>query len=439
MKAVLESDQAKTCGCRAWTEPDQLKPGGSRAWIELDREALSHNVAVLRARLPEGCRLMPAVKANAYGHGAVLVAKELNRLGVDAFCVACVQEGVELRQNGIAGEILVLGYTPPEDFAMLEKYQLTQTVADHSHASALNRYGKKLHVHIAIDTGMHRLGEDCKNADMLCEILKMDNLVVDGIFTHLCAADTDDPDDRAFTRKQAEGFYSAVEVMQIGHQTVKKGRPHVQGLSDAGQFTGQPAEVRHGFRPKLHLLASYGIFNYPELAEDYARAGIALYGVSSTKQRCAGMEELKPVLSLMAKVACVKSLSAGETAGYGRAFFSENDRTLAILTIGYADGLPRSLSNGVGAVLIHGKKAPIAGRICMDQTIVDVSGIPDVKAGDIAVVIGRSGTEEITACDLAEQAGTITNEILSRLGGRLERCFGSSNRGLQSSVPVGEG
>lgn len=383
MKAMIESDQAKTCG--------------SRAWVELDREALAHNIAVLRARLPEGCRLMPAVKANAYGHGAVLVAKELNRLGVDAFCVACVQEGVELRQNGITGEILVLGYTPPEDFAMLEKYQLTQTVADHSHAAALNRYGKKLHVHIAIDTGMHRLGEDCKNADKLCEIIKMENLVVDGIFTHLCAADTDDPDDRAFTRKQAEHFYSAVAKLD--------------------------------FRPKLHLLASYGIFNYPEFAEDYARAGIALYGVSSTKQSCAGMEALKPVLSLKTKVACVKSLSAGKTAGYGRAFFTENDRTLAILTIGYADGLPRSLSNGAGAVLIHGKKAPIAGRICMDQTIVDVSGIPDVKAGDIAVVIGRSGTEEITACDLAEQSGTITNEILSRLGGRLERCFGSRENG----------
>lgn len=377
------------------------KARGSRAWIELDREALAHNVAVLRARLPESCRMMPAVKANAYGHGAVLMARELGRLGVDAFCVACVQEGAELRQNGIGGEILVLGYTPPEDFALLEKYRLTQTVADYSHAAALNRYGKKLHVHVAVDTGMHRLGESDQNTDRLCEILRMENLLVDGLFTHLCAADTSDPKDRAFTKEQAERFYRAVNAVK----------------------RKVPAAEECGSGLKLHLLASYGIFQYPEYAEDYARAGIALYGVPSTKEGCAGMETLRPVLSLKARVASVKELFPGECAGYGRAFCADRKRRLAVLTIGYADGLPRSLSNGVGAVLIRGKRAPVAGRICMDQTIVDVSDIPKVRAGDTAVVIGRSGAEEITACDLAQQSGTITNEILSRLGGRLERCF----------------
>lgn len=443
----------------------------SRAWIELDREALAHNVSVLRACLPKSCRLMPAVKANAYGHGAVLVAKELEKLGVDAFCVACVQEGIELRQNGIGGEILVLGYTPPEEFAQLEKYQLTQTVADLTHAAALDQYGKRLHVHVAIDTGMHRLGESDRNTDGLCAVMNMKNLAVDGLFTHLCAADTQKPQDRAFTRKQAERFYRAVSVMKEellersngrrqAAARADSGQParqaaaradggqsagHAAAQADSGQPAGQAAARADSGQPaaqadsgqsaghaaaaltepalKLHLLASYGIFNYPEYAEDYARAGIALYGVSSARGDCAGMEELRPVLSLKARVACVKDLSAGETAGYGRAFCAESERRLAVLTIGYADGLPRSLSNGVGAVLIHGKKAPIAGRICMDQTIVDVSDIPEVRAGDTAVVIGRSGAEEITACDLAEQSGTITNEILSRLGGRLERSF----------------
>lgn len=377
---------------------EQMKACMSRAWIELDREALAHNVAVLCSRLPGGCRLMPAVKANAYGHGAVLIAKELNRLGVDAFCVACAQEGAELRQNGIAGEILVLGYTPPQDFFMLEKYRLIQTVADHFHAAELNRYGKKLHVHVAVDTGMHRLGEDWSSMGGLREIMLMKNLAVDGIFTHLCASDTDNLKDRAFTHEQAKRFLGVVKTLQKDFNV----------------------------NAKAHLLSSYGIFKYPEYAQDYARAGIALYGVPGTKPGCAGMEALRPVLSLKARVACIKALPAGETAGYGRAFRAKQERRLAVLTIGYADGLPRSLSNGVSAVLIRGKKAPIAGRICMDQTLVDVSGIPGVKAGDAAVVIGRSGTEEITACDLAEQSGTISNEILSRLGGRLERSFKES-------------
>lgn len=373
--------------------PERMKGRMGRAWIELDREALAHNVAVLRARLPGGCRLMPAVKANAYGHGAVLIAKELNRLGVDAFCVACAQEGAELRQNGVTGEILVLGYTPPQDFFLLEKYQLIQTAVDRFHAEELNRYGKKLYVHVAVDTGMHRLGEDWSSMGGLREIMSMKNLAVDGIFSHLCASDTDNPEDRAFTQEQAKRFLGVAKTLQRDFNV----------------------------NLKAHLLSSYGIFQYPEYAQDYARAGIALYGVPETKPGCAGMEELMPVLSLKAGVACVKTLPAGETAGYGRAFLAEQERRLAVLSIGYADGLPRSLSNGAGAVLIRGKKAPIAGRICMDQTLVDVSSIPGVKAGDAAVVIGRSGAEEITACDLAEQSGTIANEILSRLGGRLER------------------
>lgn len=365
-----------------------------RAWIELDRSALAHNIGVMRRRLPAGCRLMPAVKANAYGHGAALVAGECSRLGVDAFCVACAQEGAELRESGIVGEILILGYTDPKEFELLERYRLTQTVVDSSYAEALNRCGRRLHVHVAVDTGMHRLGEDYRNADQICRMLGMEHLIVDGMFSHLCTADTDDPADRDFVRKQAAAFYDAADaVRKSGHAC-----------------------------PKLHLLSSYGIFRYPEYAEDYVRPGIALFGVASLQKGAsewAGL--LKPVLSFKAKVASVKRLEAGECAGYGRAFAADRERRLAVVAAGYADGLPRCLSNGVGAVLIHGKKAPVAGRICMDQTLVDVTEIPAAGPGDTAVLIGRSGEEEITACDLAEQAQTISNEILSRLGARLER------------------
>lgn len=366
----------------------------SRAWIELDREALKNNVDVLRAHLPQGCRLMPAVKANAYGHGDVLIAKELNRLGIDAFCVACASEGVKLRLAGVEGEILILGYTHPEQFFMLKRYGLTQTVVDYPYAVELNGYGEKLPVHIGIDTGMHRLGERSENLDHICGIFAMENLKVDGLFTHLCAADTKDPSDRAFTEAQAEAFYRVAEEIE------KRGWPC----------------------PKLHLLSSYGILNYPEYASGCVRPGIALYGMLSTKEDTDRWgKQLRPVLSLKARVAAVRTLRKGESAGYGRQFVAGEETRIATLAIGYADGLPRRLSNGEGVVLLHGQRAPVAGRICMDQTIVDVSRIPGVQAGDVAVVIGRSGAEEISACELAQRAGTITNEILSGLGERLCR------------------
>lgn len=366
----------------------------SRAWIELDRDALRHNVQVLQKLLPNNCELMPAVKANAYGHGAVLISRELNRLGIKAFCVATVSEGIELRENGIAGEILVLGYTYPMQFPLLKRYDLTQTVIDLPYAEILNKYGQKVKVHIAVDTGMHRLGEPCKNIENICKMFNLHNLEIEGIYTHLCADDTSLPKDRTFTLKQGQAFYSMISQLR-----------------------------ERGFEcPKAHLLASYGLINYSELGGNYARIGIALYGVLSTRadrERCS--ISLRPVLSIKTRVTTLKTLQKGESAGYGLLFVADRDTQIAVLAIGYADGVPRSLSCSVGNVLIKGIKAPIIGRICMDQMLVDVSNIPNIKAGDIAVIIGQSGDKKITACDLAEQTGTISNEILSRLGERLER------------------
>ncbi len=366
----------------------------ARAWIEVDKEALRQNVAALKALLPENCQLMPAVKADAYGHGAVLIARELNRIGIYAFCVACVAEGVSLRKNGIKGEILVLGYTHPREFELLHRYCLTQTVVDYDYAQLLNQCEKKVRVHVGIDTGMHRLGERSDHEERLAEICRMEHLDIQGAFTHLCADDTNNPKDVEFTQKQAKEFY----------RIVKKWKE--QGFSC----------------PKVHLLASYGVLNYPQLAGDYARVGIALYGVRSAKTDYdrSGIR-LFPVLSLKARVASVRELGPGEAAGYGLAFVAQSSMRIATLAIGYGDGLPRALSCGGGSVLIHGKRARILGRICMDQTLVDVTDIPEAAAGDIAVLIGTSGEEEITAYELAEAGDTITNEILSRLGGRLWR------------------
>ncbi|MPN10852.1 Serine/alanine racemase [bioreactor metagenome] len=174
--------------------------------------------------------------------------------------------------------------------------------------------------------------------------------------------------------------------------------------------------------PKKHIVSSDGLLYYPELAENYARVGIALYGILSTRidtERCS--ISLEPVLSIKARIALVKDLFQGEAAGYGLQFVAPQDTRIAVVAIGYGDGIPRSLSCGVGNVLIHGYKAAIIGRICMDQMLINISDIPDVKPGDVAVIIGQSGDKKITVCDLAEQTGTISNEILSRLGERLER------------------
>ncbi len=387
-------DWVKGAGAPGAALSERGKERRGRAWIELDREALSQNVEALLAMLPDHCSLMPAVKADAYGHGAVLIARELNRIGVEAFCVASAGEGEELRREGVKGEILVLGYTDPTQFDLLHRCRLTQTIVDYQYAERLNGYGKRLHVHIGVDTGMHRLGIGYEQRDLIMDIFEMKNLAVDGLFTHLCTSDGQALREQSFTDLQARRFYSVVDDLE-----------------------------RSGYScPKLHLQSSYGILNYPNLAEDYARVGIALYGVLSTREDTKRWEDvLRPVLSLKARVACVRRLCCGETAGYGMAFTAQRDMEIATITVGYGDGLPRNLSGGQGFVLINGRRAPVVGRICMDQTIVDVSGIPDVKAGDVAVLIGKSGDKEISAGDLAGWAGTITNEILSRMGARLER------------------
>lgn len=383
---------------KQWLERHLAKTASptSRAWIELNLDALRHNVALLRKCVPDGCRLMPAVKANAYGHGAIPIARELNRLGIDCFCVACAAEGIELRKAGITGEILILGYTHPTEFSLLCRYRLTQSVTDYAYAEKMQQSGIRLHVHIAVDTGMHRLGIRCEDIEHIAAVYQMKNLLVDGIFTHLSACDSAAPDCHAFTESQILAFRQVVKALSQ------------EGISCKG----------------IHLLSSYGMLNYPEAAESYVRPGIALYGLFSTEDDTRNLHELcplEPVLSLKARVASVRALCSGESVGYGLAFTADHDMQIAVLSIGYADGLPRELSCGNGSVLIDGQRAPIIGRICMDQTLVDVSRIPDVKQGDTAVLIGVSGPERITAGELAGKCHTIANELLSRLGSRLER------------------
>jgi serine/alanine racemase len=373
-----------------------IKPSkGSRAWVEIDLEALRHNARALQGILSEQCSLMAVVKANAYGHGDVQTAKALNQEGVDAFAVATLEEAIHLRKNGIKGDILILGYTNPEDIPCLSRYQLTQTVIDVDYAKLLSGRGKKIKVHLKLDTGMHRLGVDFDQIASIESIYQCRNLSIEGVFSHLGVSDSLKEEDVAYTKMQIDRFFHTVKLLQ------GKGYP-----------TG-----------KLHIQASYGILNYPGLPCDYARAGIALYGVLSRNDRTLIKADLKPVLSIKARIAMIKDVRIGEEVGYGRQYIAPKEKKIAIVTIGYADGIPRNLAEHNAYVLVHSQMAPIVGRICMDQLFIDVTHIEEVGQNDIVTIIGIDGAEQVSCEDIAEKCSTISNDILSRLGDRLNHIF----------------
>lgn len=375
----------------------------NRAWIELNRSHLLHNRKELQQLAGEHCALMPAVKADAYGHGDILISRLLQEAGIRDYCTATVDEAVRLRRAGIRGQILILGYTHPDAFPELEEYSLTQTVIDAGYAEELSGYmqrssgcSRSLPVHVAIDTGMHRLGIPYEDIDSILRIWSLPGLQITGVFSHLCVSDGQSEAEKSFTEQQIYRFRRTTDTL------------HARGIS--------------GFR--THIQGSYGLLNYSRYHFDLARPGIALYGVlSSAKDRMAfpaAADLLKPVLSLKARISCIRRLPSGESAGYGLTYTARSTRKIAIVSAGYADGIPRSLSNR-GHALVNGKCVPIIGRICMDQLTLDVTAVPDVQRGNEAIFIGRSGNCEIRAEDMAEDAGTITNEILSRMGARVQR------------------
>ena len=363
-----------------------------RAWIEVNVENLRHNVETLKRAMQPGCELTAVVKAQAYGHGAVLTASHLNKMGVLAFAVATVDEGIALRKGGIYGEILVLGYTDVARAPELKEYDLMQTLISFAYAEALNNQGIAVKVHVKIDTGMHRLGIESEELSAVRNIFFMENLKVCGMFTHLCCSDSRQPDDIAFTKEQIDSFY---------------------GMADALRDSGI-------ILPKLHIQSSYGLLNYPDLACDYVRAGIALYGVLSSPDDDTVLKpDLRPVLSLKSRVVLIRKVEAGESVGYGRSFTAGRDTRIAILSIGYSDGFPGNLSEGKGSVLINQYVLPVVGRICMDQLAVDITDTEGVSVGDIATLAGAEGYDELSVPAVADCSGSISNELLCRMGARL--------------------
>ena len=326
------------------------------------------------------------------GLGDVYKRQILNKMEIKAFAVATIEEGIQLRKNGIRGEILILGYTNIKRASDLEKFDLIQTLIDFEYAKALNSQNFAVKAHIKIDTGMHRLGFSCKEVLEVKKVFDMKYLNICGIYTHLCCTDSLMPDDIAFTRKQIDNFYRLIEDLKNGKVNI----------------------------PKVHIQSSYGLLNYPDLTCNYIRVGIALYGVLSSPDDDTNLKlDLRPVLSLKSRVVSIRQVNKGDSVGYGRDFVAERDSRIAIIPIGYGDGFLRNLSNGNGRILVNGHIVPIAGRICMDQLSIDITDVQGVSIGDIATLIGAEEYDDLSASAVAYRSGSISNELLCRMGARL--------------------
>lgn len=361
----------------------------SRAWIEINVENLIYNIKQIENIISKDTKIMAVVKANAYGHGMITISKILEEYGINDFAVATIEEGITLRKNGLKGNILILGYTDLSKIEDIIKYNLIQTIVDYEYAYKLStlNLSKKVKVHIKINTGMNRLGESYKNIDSIKKIYKFKNLNILGIYTHLSTPDSLLKEDIKFTQNQINNFYTLINI-----------------LKTEGYNVG-----------KIHIQSSYGILNYSNLKCDYVRPGIIMYGVCSGNTRI--KINLKPVLSLKAKVTSIKYIDKNESVSYGRKYITNKNIKIATVSIGYVDGIPRNLSLKNTKVLINNHYALIIGRICMDQLIIDVSNL-NVKVGDVVTLIGDK--YYIRANLIAKKAGTIPNELLSRLGNRLE-------------------
>lgn len=367
-----------------------------RAWAEIDLDALVHNFKLVRSMTD--AKIFSVVKANAYGHAVPLIAQRLDRAGTDYFAVSNIDEAKELRELGIKKPILILGYTPPFLAEELHKFDIIQTVFSLEYAEKLNGFAEKhdftLNVHLKLDTGMARIGFDCRTEE-LCGLLDakkalgFGNLNFTGVFTHFPVADSYRTADKEFTDLQFDRFLKAIRFLE----------------DDGFRF-----ELKHCCNSAATLL-------YKDKHLDAVRPGIILYGLTPSSD-IELTAPFKPVMTFKATVSMVKELGCEQTVSYGRTFKSDRPLKLATVTAGYADGFPRLLSSK-GNVLIRGQKAPIVGRICMDQFCCDVSNINGVCEGDEVILFG----EGLPANEMARDAETINYEIVCGLSKRVPRIY----------------
>ena len=370
----------------------------NRVCAEIDLDAIAYNMEQMRKRIGGDAKLIAVVKTDGYGHGAVPIAEMFEKFSyVWGYAVACLEEAEDLREHGIKKPILVLGCVFPDQYEEMLHYDVRPAVYTEEMADAISEAAVRLnataHFHIKIDTGMGRIGFPVceKSADIIERISRLPNVELEGMFTHFAKADEED---KTYTMMQHDRF------MWMKDQIEKKG-----------------VSIRY-----FDCDNSAGIIDLPDMRHDLARAGISTYGMYPSDEVNKEAVDLKPALRLISHVSFVKDVDAGTSISYGGTFTAPKRMRVATIPVGYGDGYPRSLSNK-GYVLIHGKRARILGRVCMDQFMVDVTDIPETKFMDQVTLVGKDGNDRITVEDLAELSGRFNYEFVCCLGKRIPRVY----------------
>jgi alanine racemase len=360
----------------------------------IDLDALAHNVRVIRGLIGER-KICAAVKADAYGHGAPVVCHALSAAGVDMFAVAMTEEAIDLRAAGVRKPVILLTAVPHDDADIILDNEITACIAEEGFASALSARamarGMRAGVHVNVDTGMHRMGLDWRTAaTAVLRMRRLAGLRIAGIFSHFACSDAED---LAFSHEQVRRFRSVL-----------------------GQLRRAGAEV-----PFVHMANSNGVLRLPESYFDGVRPGLILYGLCS-RPAVAAKVGLRPVLSMRTRICHLKRMPRGEKIGYGHTFTTWRDSAVATLPIGYHDGFIRQFSNE-GEVLVRGRRAPVVGRVCMDQTLADVTDVPGAELGDEVVIYGRQGEQYIGVEEMAARVDRIPYELTCAVGRRVRREF----------------
>lgn len=371
-----------------------------RTWAEIDLNNAEFNFKAVKKALDKKTKICCVIKANAYGHGAVALARLYTELGADFLAVSNIEEALQLRRHSVFLPLLILGYTPPDCAGLISENDISQCVYSYEYGNELaahaEKAGVKIKIHIKLDTGMGRIGflyrGNDNEIDKVLSVCRSPYLIPEGIFTHFAVADENKEESVEYTRKQFSLFTQAVGCLEE------------RGISFALR----------------HCANSAAVFSYPEYHLDMVRAGVVLYGLKPSPET-KNLPELRPVMELKAVVSHVKTLKAGETVSYGRDYTATGPLKAATVPIGYADGFRRSNSNAGYCLFARGKRVPVIGRVCMDQLMLDVTGT-DIKEGDIVTVFGKEDPL-VSVDEMARRGNTINYEVVCALGDRVPRAF----------------
>ena len=375
-----------------------------RTWADIDLDNLAHNYGLIRQNVPADTKFLGVMKADAYGHGAVPVSHKLVELGAEYLAVSNLEEAVQIRRGEVRAPILILGYTPASYAEMMVFMDISQEVHSLKYAreldACLSNTNYILNIHLKFDTGMTRLGfcVDDTLEEKLAELKTLQHLHVEGAFTHFSSADSLAESDVAYTKAQFRLFEEALACMDA-----------------------------MGIRPEIrHCCNSGAAILHPEFAMDMIRPGILVYGVHPSRDTV-GKLDLRPVMTLRSTVAQIREIPAGSQVSYGRTFTAQQDFRMAVVPVGYADGLSRGLS-GKGSFLLRGKEVPVVGRICMDMCMVDITHVPEAQVGDTVTIFGTDGDQTLTCDEIARQTGTIAYEVLCGVNKRIPRIYLSGGK-----------